>query len=334
MFPIGVSRLRIVFDDEIVSFDLTAALGRFGDRFDVQSDERRKAASEVFMKFRLGCELAYKVVAETVFIFNVQVAFLQRHINLVDQLNFNPNLPRRFYTVPDLRNRYTQVVAPVGDLSLSYTAEVDLDIFRADPATLHEMDVRDLPLDILPYLLPSRFVPSDRLANFALREFAGFPRGHLRVSMICGWIYQNIEYRRGSSDAQTTAIEILVQRTGFCRDFAHLGIAFCRALGIPARFVTCYAFGLSPSDFHAVFEAYLGGRWWLFDGTRQAALDGLVRIGIGRDAAEVAFATPFGLINPGPIKIWIERSDGQIEVGSRTTDAISTEEDAPNAGAD
>ena len=163
------------------------------------------------MKFRLGCELAYKVVAETVFIFNVQVAFLQRHINLVDQLNFNPNLPRRFYTVPDLGNRYTQVVAPVGDLSLSYTAEVDLDIFRADPATVHEMDVRDLPLDILPYLLPSRFVPSDRLANFAMREFAGFPRGHLRVSMICGWIYQNIEYRRGSSDAQTTAIEILVQ---------------------------------------------------------------------------------------------------------------------------
>ena len=103
MFPIGVSRLRIVFDDEIVLFDLTAALGRFGDRFDVQSGERRKAASEVFMKFRLGCELAYKVVAETVFIFNVQVAFLQRHINLVDQLNFNPNLPRRFYTVPDLK---------------------------------------------------------------------------------------------------------------------------------------------------------------------------------------------------------------------------------------
>ena len=83
-----------------------------------------------------------------------------------------------------------------------------------------------------------------------------------------------------------------------------------------------------------MFEAYLGRRWWLFDGTRQAALDGLVRIGIGRDAAEVAFATPFGLINPGPIKIWIERADGQIDVGPRTTDAISTDEDAPNAGAD
>lgn len=286
------------------------------------------------MKFRLGCELAYKVVNETVFIFNVSVAILQRHKKLVDQLSFNPNLPRRFYSVPDLRNRYVQVVAPVGELLLSYSAEVDLDVHRADPAIVHEMDVRDLPLDILPYLLPSRFVPSDRLANFAMREFASVPRGHARVSTICAWLYQNIEYRRGSSDAKTTASEILIQRAGVCRDFAHLGIAFCRALGIPARFVTCYAFGLSPSDFHAVFEAYLDGRWWLFDGTRQAALDGLVRIGIGRDAAEVAFATPFGLINPGPIKIWIERADGQSEVGARTTDAISTEEDAPNAGAD
>ena len=106
-----------------------------------------------------------------------QVAILQRHKNLVDQLNFNPNLPRRFYTVPDLRNRYVQVVAPVGDLLFSYSAEVDLDVHRADPATVHEMDVRDLPLDILPYLLPSRFVPSDRLANFAMREFAAVPKG-------------------------------------------------------------------------------------------------------------------------------------------------------------
>lgn len=286
------------------------------------------------MKFRLGCELAYKVLAESVFIFNVSVAILQRHKNLADQLNFNPNLPRRFYTVPDLRNRYVQVVAPVGDLFLSYSAEVDLQVFRADPATVHEMDVRDLPLDILPYLLPSRFVPSDRLANFAVREFGALPKGYGRVSAICAWLYQNIQYLRGSSDAKTTASESLIQRQGVCRDFAHLGIAFCRALGIPARFVTCYAFGLSPSDFHAVFEAYLDGRWWLFDGTRQAALDGLVRIGIGRDAAEVAFATPFGLINPGPIKIWIERADGQGEAGLRTTEAISTEEDAPNAGAD
>ena len=89
------------------------------------------------MKFRLGCELAYKVVAETVFIFNVEVALLQRHSDLVDQLIFNPNVECRSYTVPDLKNRYTQVVASVGNFSLSYTAEVDLNIYRADPETGH-----------------------------------------------------------------------------------------------------------------------------------------------------------------------------------------------------
>lgn len=286
------------------------------------------------MKFRLGCELSYKIVEETVFIFNFEVAALNRHIGLMDRVVCTPDLKRLSYVVPDLKNRYLRVLAPVGDFAISYTADVDLDVFRADPVTVREMDVRDLPLDILPYLLPSRFVPSDRLAAFALREFGDFPRGHQRVSRICSWIYQNIDYVRGSSNAETTATEILIRRAGVCRDFAHLGIAFCRALGIPARLVSCYAFGLSPSDFHAVFEAYLDGRWWLFDGTRQAALDGLVRIGVGRDAAEIAFATPFGHMEAGLINIWIERADGQPEPQPRTTDAISTEEPAPNAGAD
>lgn len=286
------------------------------------------------MKFRLGCDLSYRVVEETVFIFNFEVAVLQRHVDLMDRVVCAPDLPRLSYTVPDLKNRYLRVLAAPGDLAISYTAEVDLDVCRADPTTVREMDVRDLPLDILPYLLPSRFVPSDRLAQFAIREFGAFPRGHMRVSAICSWIYQNIDYVRGSSNAETTATEILIQRAGVCRDFAHLGIAFCRALGIPARLVSCYAYGLDPADFHAVFEAYLDGRWWLFDGTRQAALDGLVRIGVGRDAAEIAFATPFGWMEPGPIKIWIERAHGHPEMDPRTTDAISTEEPAPNAGAD
>jgi transglutaminase-like putative cysteine protease len=285
------------------------------------------------MKYKLGCELAYRVVEETVFIFNVEVAQLQRHVGLRGRLVCAPDYEQLRYVVPGMRNRYVRIIAQPGDFSLSYEAEVDLDVHRADPTTVKEMDVRDLPLDILPYLLPSRFVPSDRLAAFALREFGEFPRGHMRVSAICSWIYQNIDYVRGSSDSETTATEILIQRAGVCRDFAHLGIAFCRALGIPARLVSCYAFGLDPADFHAVFEAYLDGRWWLFDGTRQAALDGLVRIGVGRDAAEIAFATQFGRIEAGPIKIWIERADGKPDSSPRTTDAISTEEPAPNAGA-
>jgi len=278
------------------------------------------------MKYKMGCELAYSLEEETVFIFNLEVAHLPRHRGLHDTLTITPALTREAYTEPGTRNRYVRVVGEPGALTLHYTAEVDLDVHSADPAKVEEVPVRDIPLSILPYLLPSRFVPSDRLASFAKREFNDAPKGHARVSTICSWIYQNIEYQRGTSDAETTAGEIVLRRAGVCRDFAHLGIAFCRAVGIPARFVTCYAYGLSPCDFHAVFEAYLGGRWWLFDATRQAALDGLVRIGVGRDAAEVAFATAFGAIKSEPPRIWIERADGTGEEGERTTDAISTEE--------
>jgi transglutaminase-like putative cysteine protease len=148
------------------------------------------------------------------------------------------------------------------------------------------------------------------------------------VNAICGWIYDHLEYQPGSSNEETTADETLLKRAGICRDFSHLGIAFCRGLGIPARFVSCYAHGLVPSDFHAVFEAYLDGRWWLFDATRQADLDGLVRIGIGRDAAEVAFSTPFGTFQPKMMEVHIAQSGNPSDVGRRTVDAISIEETA------
>jgi transglutaminase-like putative cysteine protease len=280
------------------------------------------------MRFKLGCALSYNVVEETTFIFNLEAALLPRHVALEGHLECKPNLRRRSYTVPGLDTRYVAFQVPAGSFSLHYEAEVDLRVLRADPATLHEIPVRDLPLEILPYLLPTRFVPSDRLAAFALREFGDLPPGHARVTNICNWINDNLDYRRGSSDAETIATEVLIQRAGVCRDFAHLGLAFCRALGIPARYVTCYAHGLVPGDFHAVFEAYLDGRWWLFDPTRQAALDGLVRIGVGRDAAEVAFATHFGAMEAGAMKVWCEPAGADVQL-PRTADAISTDGPLP-----
>lgn len=285
------------------------------------------------MKFKLGCELSYSVVEETMFIFNIEAALISRHVSLQENVLFLPNFARRGHTVPDAKTRYIGVHAAAGDFSVRYDAEVDLQVHRADPKTVRETPVPQLPLEILPYLLPSRFVPSDRLAAFAAREFGDLPRGHARITTICNWIHDNIEYRRGSSDAETIATEVLIQRAGVCRDFAHLGIAFCRALDVPARYVTCYAHDLVPGDFHAVFEAYLGGRWWLFDATRQAALDGLVRIGVGRDAAEVAFSTHFGKMEAGPMRVWIERADGLASEQERTTDAISTDAPMPADGA-
>lgn len=278
------------------------------------------------MKLKMGCGLSYEVAEETVFIFNIEAARLPSHSELDERIAFTPAIEPRVHTAPGTKNRYVKVLVAPGPFSVQYTAALDLVVHRADPAAIRETPIRDLPLDILPYLLPSRFVPSDRLAAYALREFGELAKGHKCIGAICNWIYDNIDYQRGSSDAETTATEILVQRAGVCRDFAHLGIAFCRALGIPARYVSCYALGLAPPDFHAVFEAYLDGRWWLFDPTRQAALDGLVRIGVGRDAAEVAFATHFGRMKPASSQIWIEPADGRPSEMPRTADAISTDE--------
>jgi transglutaminase-like putative cysteine protease len=281
------------------------------------------------MRFKFGCALDYNVVEETTFIFNLEAALLPRHVALEGHLESTPKVHRRIYTVPGLETHYAAFQVPAGPFSLRYDATADLRVHRADPATLREIPIQDMPLENLPYLLPTRFVPSDRLAAFAQREFGELPPGHARVTSICNWINDNLEYRRGSSDSETIATEVLIQRAGVCLDFAHLGIAFCRALSIPARYVTCYAYGLVPGDFHAVFEAYLDGRWWLFDATRQAALDGLIRIGVGRDAAEVAFATHFGAMETGEMKVWCEAVDADVQSLPRTADAISTDGPLP-----
>jgi transglutaminase-like putative cysteine protease len=286
---------------------------------------------QIDMRFAFGCELTYTVNEPTSIVFSLEAARLASHMALQEELTFSPSLPRREYTVPGLGTRYVGVRAAPGPLSVQYAASTDLYVHRADPASVGETPIAALPLDSLPFLLPSRFVPSDRLAAFALREFGDLAQGHGRVTQICNWIHDNLDYRRGSSDSVTTASEVLLQRAGVCRDFAHLGIAFCRAIGVPARYVSCYAYGLVPADFHAVFEAYLDGRWWLFDPTRQAALDGIVRIGAGRDAAELSFATLFGAAEAGDVHVWIDRLDGG-DASVRTAEAISAADELSEAG--
>lgn len=278
------------------------------------------------IRYKFGCDLSYDVIEPTTFIFNFEAAGLVRHHDLIESLDITPECAKRVYVTPFGKNRYLSITARPGPLEIRYQAQVTLDVLRADPDGIMEMNVDQIPLEFSPFLLPSRFVPSDRLAAFAQREFGDIPRGHCRVTAICNWIYENIEYRRGTSNEQTIASDSLLMRAGVCRDFSHLGVAFCRALSIPARFVSCFAYGLQPSDFHAVFECYLSGRWWLFDATRQAKLDGLVRIGAGRDAAEVAFASIYGEVEEGPVTITMEHADGSSEVPIRTADAISTDE--------
>ncbi|MGA8481902.1 MAG: transglutaminase family protein, partial [Chthoniobacterales bacterium] len=115
---------------------------------------------------------------------------------------------------------------------------------------------------------PSRFCQLDLLARFAKREFNTLESGFERVTRICNWIYEYVAYVPGLTNSSSSVFDTATQRAGMCRDFAPLGIAFCRSLGIPARFVSSYAYGLNPLDFHAHFEAFLGGHWILFNPNR------------------------------------------------------------------
>ncbi|MGF7237655.1 MAG: transglutaminase-like domain-containing protein [Frankia sp.] len=146
-------------------------------------------------------------------------------------------------------------------------------------------------LDQLIYLRPSRYCPSDHIVGFAVAEFGHLAPGRPRVEAITDWIHDRVGYVAGSSAVHDTAEDTLLTGQGVCRDFAHLGITLCRALQIPARFVGVYAPGLTPMDFHAVFEAWVDDAWWLYDATRKVPRPSLVRIATGRDAADAAFAS-------------------------------------------
>ncbi|HEY7904893.1 MAG TPA: transglutaminase family protein, partial [Casimicrobiaceae bacterium] len=140
----------------------------------------------------------------------------------------------------------------------------------------------------------------DRLVEFAHAQFGALEAGYARAAAIADWVHHHVKFKVGVSNTSTSALDTLVDRQGVCRDFAHLVIAFCRALNIPARFVTGVDYGadpaLGPCDFHAYAEAWIGDRWYLFDATGISPLTGLVRIGTGRDATDVAFATIYGAV--------------------------------------
>jgi transglutaminase-like putative cysteine protease len=250
------------------------------------------------MDFSVSAALGYRVKQETAFVFNVQAERFAGQTVVTEELRVDPPLPLENWTMPESGNRYFRLIAPPGGFKLSYDATVRLTHKTEDPEQVHEVPPATLPLNVLAHLYPSRYCQSDRLDRFAHRAFGDLPTGHQRVAAICNWIHDNVDYVSGASDALTSAYDTISQRAGVCRDFAHLGIAFCRALGIPARYVSAYAWRLEPPDFHAVFEAFLRGPsgpgWYVFDATRMAAPEGIVRIGLGRDAGEVAFCTQFG----------------------------------------
>ena len=199
--------------------------------------------------------------------------------------------------VDALGNPCRRLLLPSGQTEIQYKATVGSNSEADTPDVDFDPDILTLPADVLQFTLPSRYCPSDRLEPTARNFFGSSRPGLARVQDICGWTNLHISYQYGTSDSSTTAIETLLDRKGVCRDFAHLAVTFCRALNIPARYVSGYCLGLETPDLHAFFEAYLGGRWVEFDATSAEPRPALVRIGAGYDASSCAWLTAYGQIN-------------------------------------
>jgi transglutaminase-like putative cysteine protease len=187
-----------------------------------------------------------------------------------------------------------------GEYNVSYTAQVEVDRMLAEMCDLPAMDPHQLPGEAVGYLFDSRYCAAERMQNFVQDRF-GHVSGGERIIVMRDWVARNFTYTPGSSTSATTALDTFVDRRGICRDYAHVMISLARASTIPARFVSCYAPGVTPQDFHAVAEVFLtdptvpgGGAWHIVDATGMADPAQTVKIGVGRDAADVSFLTSFG----------------------------------------
>ena len=238
--------------------------------------------------------LEYQVESPTHFCFNIEAAHWPTQNIVSESLAISSGVTPHRHVDPRSGNRFLRFDAQPGPLKVEYKAEVEVNTPPPD-TSLRERPVAQVPDDIFPYLLATRYCESDVLCGEAVRLFGELPAGYGRVRAVEEWIRANIVYTPGSTDSNSTAQQVFQQRAGVCRDFAHLGITFCRALNIPARIVVGYVwFDEPPQDFHALFEAWLDGHWVLFDPTGMAPVDRVVRIGTGRDAKDVAFSTMFG----------------------------------------
>lgn len=203
------------------------------------------------------------------------------------------NIPVREYT-DIFGNLCQRLVAPAGEFSIQTSADVMITDTPEQVRWTYFVDISNLPDSVLTFLLPSRYCESDRFGNMASEIVAGAQSGYEQLTAIERWIKNSIQYLPGSSLYPESAVEVNMKGYGVCRDLAHLGIALCRSISIPARLVVGYLYELEPMDLHAWFEAYVGDTWYTFDPVQQHFTGNRIAIAYGRDAADVAVYNQFG----------------------------------------
>jgi transglutaminase-like putative cysteine protease len=254
------------------------------------------------MLIRLGYDIAFDIPAPVPVMTMLNVHPSRAHdLREPDLLRTDPEVPVSTY-VDSFGNRCSRFVAPEGAIRLwNSTLIEDSGELDAENLNAREIPVDKLPTETLRYLLASRYCETDLLSNTAVELFGNVEPGWGRVQAICQWIHDKVTFGYNYARSTSTALDVYTERAGVCRDFQHLAVTFCRCLNIPARYVTGYLGDIGvppapyPMDFSAWFEAYLEDRWWTFDARHNERRIGRVLMGVGRDAADVAITTSFGI---------------------------------------
>jgi transglutaminase-like putative cysteine protease len=265
------------------------------------------------MKIRVGYELTYSMPQPTPMILTLNVHY-SRASDLVspDWMRFSPAVPLESYR-DGFGNWCTRIVAPAGRITISSDAIVN---DRGEPdrvaPTARQVPVERLPAETLVFLLGSRYCETDRLSEAAWQLFGDTPPGWARVQAICDFVHRHVTFSHDHADPKKTAWDVFNQRAGVCRDFAHLGLALCRCLNIPARYCTGYLGDIGvpatpgAMDFSGWFEVYLDGGWFTVDPRNRIPRIGRVLIAQGRDAADVAISTTFGPNTLEGFRVWTD----------------------------
>ncbi len=245
------------------------------------------------MWLHTSCTLSFDVASPTPFILMLRVRSGAQQTVVRDSFTLNPSVAVHEFT--DVYGNLCQrLIAPPGQFSIHSSADVmtaeGIDVAPGAPF----VEVEHLPDAVLTYLLPSRYCESERFVEMATEIVTGALPGYDQVACISAWIRREVRFNSASVYDHMAATDVNQRREGVCRDLAHLGIAMCRALCIPARMVVGYLHGLEPMDLHAWFEAFVGGRWYTFDATQDAPRGGRVSVAYGHDAANVGIFSQFG----------------------------------------
>ncbi len=245
------------------------------------------------MWLRTSCDLTFDILQPVPLVLMLRPRSGAQQWIAREEYRLEPSV-QVFEFTDDYGNLCQRLIAPIGRFEVCTSADVTIADYVDQAFGAPFVEIQYLPDAVLSFLLPSRYCESDRFHEMASEITADQRPGYNQVAAIVAWLHDKISYRPGSSDIPVSAVEVNWRQIGVCRDLAHLGIALCRSLSIPARMVVGYLYQLEPMDLHAWFEAYVGGRWYTFDPTQAELAGGYVAVGYGRDAADVAVYNQFG----------------------------------------